>query len=140
MKNSLKTLGLLLVAIFITSCDPSNDGAGNAVSCLPVNLKTGMIAFYAFSNGSINDFSSNNHHLTNTTSASGGMDRLGNPNCAFHFNAANGDFLTMANPTFIDNFQTLPFSISLWSFCIGCEASSTECANWKTTLKITPAV
>ena len=114
MKNTIKTLVLLFMAVVISSCDPSNDGAGNEVSCLPINLKTGMIAFYAFSNGSINDFSSNNQNLTNTTSASAGMDRNGNANCAFQFDASNGEFLTMANPTFIDNFQTLPFSISLW--------------------------
>ena len=114
MKIKLKTLGLSLIGIIMFSCNDSDDVAKNQESCLPANLQNGLIAFYPFSNGSINDFSGNNYNLTNNTSASSGSDRGGNANCAFHFNAANVDFLKYTNPTFIDNFQTLPFSISLW--------------------------
>lgn len=83
-------------------------------SCLPTSLQNGVIAFYPFSNGSLNDNSGNNYNLTNTSTASSGTDRAGNPNCAFNFVSANGDFLKYTNPTFINDFQTLPFSISLW--------------------------
>jgi len=114
MKIKLKTLGFSLITIIMFSCNDSDDAAKNQESCLPANLQNGLVAFYPFSNGSINDFSGNNYNLSNTTSASSGSDRAGNTNCAFHFNAANGDFLKYTNPTFIDNFQTLPFSISLW--------------------------
>jgi len=116
MKNNLKAFRLLLITIVMFSCNDSDDVAKNTESCTPIpaNLQNGIIAFYPFSNGSINDFSGNNYNLTNTTSASSGIDRAGNINCAFHFNATNGDFLNYSNPTFINDFQTLPFSISLW--------------------------
>lgn len=115
MNKKLITIGFSIIAIFMFSCNDSDDSAKiQAESCLPANLQNGVIAFYPFSNGSINDSSGNGYHLTNTTSASSGMDRAGNANCAFSFVQTNGDFLKYTNPTFIDNFQTLPFSISLW--------------------------
>ncbi len=83
-------------------------------SCLPSNLQKGLLAFFPFTKGSINDFSGNKYHLTNTSSASAGIDRGGNINCAFNFVQKSGDFLKYVNPTFINDFQTLPFSISLW--------------------------
>ncbi|WP_445721224.1 hypothetical protein, partial [Flavobacterium sp.] len=114
MKAKFKILFLLLISILIYSCNDSDDLMKNQTSCLPTNLQNGVIAFYPFSNGSINDFSGNNYNLTNTTSASAGIDRAGNSNCAFSFTQANGDFIKYVNPTFMDDFQTLPFSISLW--------------------------
>lgn len=106
---------LLFTALMILGCNNSDDSIEEKQeSCIPSNLQNGIIAFYPFSNGSINDFSGNNHHLTNTSSANPGTDRDNNSNCAFHFDALNSDFLVYTNPTFIDDFQTLPFSISLW--------------------------
>lgn len=106
----------LLLSFTITGCTKQND---NNVDCIPVNLQNGIIAFYPFKSGSLDDQSGNNYHLSNSTSASPGADRAGNPNCAFSFSRASGDFLTYANPTFLDNFQTLPFSISVWYKPIG---------------------
>jgi hypothetical protein len=114
MKAKFKKLILLFISILIYSCNDSDDLMKNQTNCLPTNLQNGVIAFYPFSNGSINDFSGNNYNLTNTTSASAGIDRAGNSNCAFSFTQANGDFLKYVNPTFVDDLQTLPFSISLW--------------------------
>lgn len=105
-----------IVLFFITiSCEKSDEKTiFQQNNCLPTNLQNGVIAFYSFANGSLNDSSGNNYNLTNPTTASSGMDRAGNPNCAFHFLAANNDYLKYTNPTFVDDFQTLPFSISLW--------------------------
>lgn len=114
MKIKFSALGLSLLALVTLSCNNSDDPAPTQENCLPSNLQTGVIAFYPFSNGSINDASGNNYHLTNSTTASAGADRNGNSNCAFHFNATDTEFLTYANPTFVNDFQTLPFSISLW--------------------------
>jgi hypothetical protein len=113
--KKLNQIGIVLLLFITISCEKSEEKTIIQQSnCLPTNLQNGVIAFYPFSNGSINDFSGNNYHLTNTTSASSGVDRAGNPNCAFNFISANNDFLKYTNPTFLDNFQTLPFSISLW--------------------------
>lgn len=88
-------------------------------SCLPSNLQNGILAFFPFTKGSINDFSGNKYHLTNTTTASSSQDRNGNPGCAFAFSNISGDFLHYTNPTFLNNFSYQSFSISLWCKTIG---------------------
>lgn len=118
MKNlKFNLLYVALIVGLIISCD--NDDNPNPQpepesSCIPANLQTNMIAFYPFSGGSINDFSGNNYNLSNSTTAMPAQDRNGNANCAFSFDAANGEFLTYANPTFINGFDSQPFSVSLW--------------------------
>lgn len=110
----LKAIFKLIIMILIISCDKTEKENDLSQNCLTGSLQNGLIAYYPFSSGSINDYSGNNYNLTNPTTATSGTDRSGNPNCAFHFNATNGDFLKFTNPTFINNFQTIPFSISLW--------------------------
>lgn len=110
----LKINTLLLAATIFCSCNDEDDVTAKNASCLPTNLQTDIVAFYPFNNGSINDFSGNNYHLTNSTSATSGMDRGGNPNCAFSFNRTNGDFLEYLNPTFLDNLPSTGMSISFW--------------------------
>lgn len=83
-------------------------------TCLPTNLQNGVIAFYPFSSGSLNDYSGYNRHLTNPTTASSTTDRSGNSNCAFNFVKANDEFLKIVNPSFLDNYITNPYSISVW--------------------------
>ena len=111
----INQIGSVILLIATLSCSKSDNKTVNLQSnCLPTNLQNGVIAFYPFSNGSINDFSGNNHNLTNSTTANSGEDRSGNPNCAFNFVAANGDFLKHVNPTFLNDIQNGPFSISIW--------------------------
>ncbi len=93
---------------------PVNTTLTITANCLPTNLQKGVIAFYTFISGSLTDYSGNSYNLTNLTTATSAVDRDGNPNCAFNFIAANGEYLKYSNPTFLDNFQNLPFSISLW--------------------------
>ncbi len=118
MKNLKIQLVYLFVIIgLILSCNNDDDNSPEPdpeQSCLPANLQNDVIVFYPFSGGSINDFSGNGYDLTNPTSAMSGQDRAGNANCAFFFDAANGDFLTYANPVFINGFDNQPFSVSLW--------------------------
>ena len=75
-------------------------------------MQNSLIAFYSFASVSLNDGSGNNYNLIN--SATSGADRAGNVNCAFNFKEVNGDYLKYINPTFINNFQIIPFSKSLW--------------------------
>lgn len=108
-------IGIVISSLLIISCDKSNDGNETQnLSCLPTNLQNGVIAYYAFGNGSLNDSSGNNHHLVNTTTASPGEDRAGNPNCAYLFNYMNNEFLQHVNPTFLDNLPVNNLSISFW--------------------------
>lgn len=81
---------------------------------LPSNLQIGVLAFYPFNSGSINDFSGNNYHLLNTTTASSNQDRNGNPNCAYNFVKSNNDYLVQPHPVFLNDIHNSQFSISLW--------------------------
>jgi hypothetical protein len=115
MRNQIQRAVLLFLFGLIISCNKGNDPIPSVLSvCLPTALQTGVIAFYPFTTGSLADASGNSYNLTNTTSAAPGADRSGNPTCAFNFVKANGEFLKFTNPTFVDNFQTSPFSISIW--------------------------
>lgn len=86
----------------------------NSSPCIPDDLMGDVLAFYPFTNGSINDFSSNGRDLTNNTAASGTIDRAGNSNCAFEFNNLPdpSEFLTRTDADFMNNLEA--FSISLW--------------------------
>jgi Concanavalin A-like lectin/glucanases superfamily len=102
-----------LCATFLFSNCKKGEKPIDPLSCLPANLQNGVIAFYPFSNGSLNDVI-NSHNLTNTTTAKPSSDRAGNAKCAFEFKnfPSGNEFLNVKNPTFLDN-QT-NFSISLW--------------------------
>ncbi|MBC5835232.1 LamG domain-containing protein [Flavobacterium sp. F372] len=113
--KKINQIGIVFLLFMTISCEKSEEKTNiEQINCLPPNLQNGVIAFYSFANGSLDDSSGNNYNLTNSTTASSGMDRAGNSNCAFIFVKANNEFLKYTNPTFLDNFQTLPFSISLW--------------------------
>lgn len=120
MKREYKNTGLLFLIIAAVSCNKQNNNTSpipiisTPISCLPQSLQPGVMAFYPFNSGSINDFSGHNHHLTNPSTAISGPDRNGNPNCAFNFTSATNDFLKLVSPVFLDNIQYKPFSIALW--------------------------
>jgi hypothetical protein len=82
-------------------------------TCLPPNLQTDVIAFYPFNNGSLKDYSGHQYDLTNM-GAETGEDRAGNPDGAYSFRISDFNYLQYTNPVFLDDFQTRPFSVSLW--------------------------
>ncbi len=103
---SLTTLG--------TDCDDTNSTIGSSF-VLPTSLQTGLLAQYTFNGGSINDFSGNGHHLTNTTAATDATDRNGNVKCAFEFDNlpnSNNQFLSTTNTAFLNGLTE--YSISCW--------------------------
>jgi len=83
-------------------------------TCIPEDLKQGMIAFYTFGSGSLQDKSGNGHHLINGTGALSGSDRAGNSNCAFVFKNTSGEgqVLSSPHPDFLNGLNA--FSVSLW--------------------------
>lgn len=98
------------LTLLLLSCNKDN----RSIPCIPSGLSSDVIAFYPFSNGSLNDFSGTGAHLTNTTAASSTSDRAGNPNCAYEFDnlPTSSEFLTTTNTSFLDGLNT--FSVSLW--------------------------
>lgn len=113
--KKLNQIGIALSLLIIISCDKKDEETNTQnINCLPTNLQSGVIAFYPFGNGSLNDSSGNDYHLTNPTSASSGVDREGNFNCAYSFDYSNNEFLQYTNPSFLDNLPVNNFSISFW--------------------------
>ncbi|MDP2162112.1 MAG: LamG domain-containing protein [Flavobacterium sp.] len=105
----------VLVITLVWGCTNSEGNAPTTQnSCLPPGLMDHALAIYTFNNGSLEDTSGNNYHLTNPTTASIGSDRSGNQNCAYQFNDANGDYLELVNPEFLNDIQTTDLSISFW--------------------------
>lgn len=85
-----------------------------ALPCLPPDLYENVIAFYPFTQGSLNDYSGNVLHLVNPyRKAIPTEDKEGNQNCAYRFFGDVESYLSR-NGRFLDNFQKKPFSISLW--------------------------
>ncbi|MDR6299594.1 LamG domain-containing protein [Mesonia maritima] len=115
MKNSTILSAILFCFFILTSCsdDEKNEEINeiNPLICIPANLQSNTIAFYPFSNGSLND-GVNSNILTNTTSAHSSSDRNSNQNCAFEFDSSSNDFVSTTNTNFLNNLSE--FSVSLW--------------------------
>ncbi len=110
MRN-YKKLIILLLPFFAISC---KDIPEFKIDCLPSNLKDGVIAFYPFNGGSIEDGSANSNDLTNSTLAKSTSDRNGNLNCAFLFDNSQTteEYLSTSNSNFLNGLNDI--SISLW--------------------------
>lgn len=111
MKMRIYYFCLAVIALGLGACKKVNPPT---INCITSALQKGLLAFYPFNNGSLNDESGNNHHLSNTTAAFASADRNGNSNCAFQFksNAQSKDFLNTSNSLFLNKLSA--FSISLW--------------------------
>jgi hypothetical protein len=110
-----KFLFLIIIIPFIIPSCKDKDKCNPISSCqIPSSLSKHVLAFYPFTNGSIDDFSGNNHHLSNSSSAHATSDRANNPSCAFEFeNLTNSaELLTTSNTSFLDNLSE--FTVSLW--------------------------
>lgn len=93
-----------------------DDVTEHAIPCIPGSLGSHVLAFYPFSNGTLNDISGNNQDLTNTTTASPSEDRSGNMDCAYEFDnlPTSGEYLFAANTNFLNGLGE--FSVSLWFY------------------------
>lgn len=115
MKNSTILSAILFCFLISTSCSDDEKyeetNEINPLICIPANLQSNTIAFYPFTNGSLNDNVSSNI-LTNTTSAHSSSDRNSNQNCAFEFDSSSNDFVSTTNTNFLNNLSE--FSVSLW--------------------------
>jgi len=103
-----------LAIVCLAACDPDPDIEFRGGDCLPTNLQSDIIGFYDFNNGSLQDDSGFDAHLTNTTAAQSTLDRDGNPTCAFLFDntGAQEQFLSTTVSSQLDNLNS--FSISVW--------------------------
>jgi hypothetical protein len=107
----IKKILFLILSIGIFSC---RDDDEFKVDCLPTNLQNGVIAFYPFNGGSLNDESTNSNNLTNPTTAIPSTDRNGNADCAFYFDNSQTDeeFITTTNSIFLNGLNE--FSVAIW--------------------------
>lgn len=109
MKN-LRIITAITLLSIVYSCEkhPQNDEK-KYIPCLPTSLTANVLAFYPFSNGTVNDLSGNQNHLVNTTTAKSTSDRNGNDSCAYEFvNLPNStEFLTTSATNFLNGFTTI---------------------------------
>lgn len=114
----MKNLKIIITACLLTTICSCNKDLDNEnlieIPCLPQSLSNSVLAFYPFSNGTINDISGNNHHLINITTAKPTSDRNANDSCAYEFdNLPNSsEYLTTSATSFLNGLSE--FSISLW--------------------------
>lgn len=111
--KTLKTILIVTLVFVLASCS-KNETLKKKNSCIPQGLVNNVVAFYPFSNGSLNDKSGFNKHLTNSTNASASFDRYGNASCAFEFHnfPTSSEFLSSSNTDYLRNLTD--FSVSLW--------------------------
>lgn len=102
---------LLIISVVFIGCD---DDDSSSISCLPSSLQDDVIAFYPFTNGSLEDFSLLGHDLDSLVNAVPALDREGNPNCCYEFNnkGIRHEYLLSKKPQFLDGLND--FTISLW--------------------------
>ncbi len=98
----------LLILLLLNSC-----GGGPDIPCISDKFSDHVLAFYPFSNQSLNDLSGNNPSLLNVGSVKSVSDRNGNTNCAFRFNGDSSQYLTR-NGSFLNGIKSKSFSISMW--------------------------
>lgn len=79
--------------------------------CVPVWLRPGLVAFYGFRNGSLED-EIGDMDLSDNGNVQPAPDRDSNPNCAMSFNYTAQTYLFSENTSVLDNLDGL--SISLW--------------------------
>lgn len=105
---------ILVLFLIIGSISCGDDETEFQSDCLPLNLQNGVIAFYAFSGGGLDDESSNSNNISNLTTANPTTDRNGNQYCAFHFDNSQTtkEFLTTSNSNFLNNLDE--FSAAIW--------------------------
>lgn len=102
--NFVDAVGAFILSGDITRCSPK----------LPATLLPGLIAYYPFTAGSLNDFSGNGYNLTNPTMVpTPTADRAGYPKCAYEFFGGMTDFLTGPFPAGVVPAGA-PWSVSLW--------------------------
>lgn len=119
------------VAVIGSGCNGMNPPTPQPSSgCLSGSLANGVIAFYNFSNGSLNDTSGNNRHLTAVGSFTPTTDRSGTANCAVKVinQTTAGDIPSTGpgnlpqgttNHFLLPNLNSGVTSISLWYQPIG---------------------
>ena len=99
---------------------------GDNGECLNSGLKHGLVAFYPFGNGSLNDLSGNNHKLFAGTGPGQNLpvitiDRNNNSDCAYKFNRGIEDaFMRTGDSIDLSNSG---FTISLWYQALGDRAA-----------------
>ena len=100
----IKKIFFLILSIGIFSC---KDNEQFKVDCLPTNLQNGVIAFYPFNGGSLDDKSTNSNNLANPTTAIPSTDRGGNADCAFYINNSKTEeeYLTATNSIFLNGLN-----------------------------------
>jgi len=102
----------ILILLYILNIGCKDDEIVFNSECYPENLRSGVIAAYAFNNGSLANNTSSGSDLVLNNSPIPTTDRNGNLNCAFYFNRNLDQYLSTTETSFLNDLKEI--SISLW--------------------------
>jgi hypothetical protein len=108
----------LIVLTSIISCDPDKPNPTPANPCVdsilanPYNV--GLVAYYKFPSGSVNDYSGNGHNGSILGTVTPTANPAGSMNCALSFAGSNNDYISVPSNAAFDFDETTPLSIVLW--------------------------
>jgi len=113
MKKNFRIILFLAAfsAAVLVSCSDDNDHPVTEANCLPDNLQDGLVAAYTFGAGSLTD-AVGNADLTLAGGVQQGVDRDGNPKCAYTFDGQETSHLSTQSVTALNGLTEM--SISLW--------------------------
>jgi hypothetical protein len=98
----MKYIYTIILAIAFLACSDDDTTSPEDKICIPEGLQENLIAFYPFSDGSIEN-TVDGSTPDNMNNATPGEDRDGNANCAFSFSKADSSHLDDKNPKFLDD-------------------------------------
>lgn len=118
----MKNIALLVVILFLGTISFLNSGCSSTPalptgcndSILSAPYNVGLVAYYKFPNGSVNDFSGNVHNGTIFGSVTPTANAIGNANCAILFGGTANDYIQIPSHTDFDFDGSTPLSIVLW--------------------------
>ncbi|MFD1631595.1 LamG domain-containing protein [Pseudopedobacter beijingensis] len=112
--NILKTVMMGAAMLAVVSCKNNDDPKKKCEDEILRNHQTGLVAYYKFADGSLNDLSGNGLHgvlngsVTKTTNANNVAD------CALRFGGTANDYVKVASNASVNFDGTTPISIVLW--------------------------
>ncbi|MFD1631594.1 LamG-like jellyroll fold domain-containing protein [Pseudopedobacter beijingensis] len=116
MKNDILKLAFLSVLVLgMSACkkdkEPSREDCDDQIVN---NYNNGLVAYYKFPGGSLDDFSGNNHHGNVFGNVVPTTNAAGTANCAVRFNGTDNDYIKVNSHTDFDFDGSTPISIVLW--------------------------
>lgn len=121
--NKIKLLAISVIIPFlmlINSCEQATVKPITqiqTIKCVDADLIDNLIAYYPFTDGSLDNYVNTGYDLTSSNPIEKTNDRSNNPNCAIYMNQNNQDqalFVNGGDPLTDSNMLDKDYSIAMW--------------------------